>query len=286
MERSRLLTLSQGPPTIHTAGPQRWNRRIRERGTLTRDPVSGLVSELVSGSKISSFLRGAENADMPEDFLERLRSVVGARELTHVTSLDPAKDLDLERTAELLLRRFHKANDVRAYELLVDLAAVRLADLAAQIARDLGLVDDPDELVVAFYEHLFVDVSSDGHRPPDTRFLARADAWMRECAESRVRDIALSSASDPAGAVHWGADGRPTVPSGSGAARTRATRVCFHRLDLPLRRALRARQVEDLAPSEIAEQFALSVQEVNALLLEALDRLDRAVEKELEGGSP
>ena len=109
---------------------------------------------------------------------------------------------------------------------------------------------------------------------------------MREHAETLVRDIALSSVSDPTSAVHWDSSGQPREMGGPSDAHARATRVCFHRLDLPHRRVLRASQVDGLGKHDIAKQLALPVNEVEALLLEAVDRLDRAVAKELEGGSP
>ncbi len=222
---------------------------------------------------------------MPEDFLERLREVVGDRELGGIKSLDVTDDLQLERAAELLRRRFRTMHDVRAYELLVDLAADRLMVLAVRIARDLGLAVDPEELIIAYFEFLFADVAPDGTSHDGARFLLHADAWMRECAEARVRDIALSEATDPVGPVHWGDDALPRESPGPEAALERATHVCFHRLDLPLRRVLRAHQVEGLTAPQIAHEFDMKEREVDELLLDAAERLDRAVRQELEGGA-
>ncbi len=221
---------------------------------------------------------------MQEDFLERLHDVFGASEVPGLPELNVDDDLQLERAADLLVRRFQATSDIAAYELLVDLAGRRLSRLAAQIARDIGLAEDPDELVVAFYEALFVDVAPLRDDAPG--FLTRADSSMRSQAETRVRDIALSRVSDPTGPVRWDADGKPQLLDGPAEIHARATHICLHRLDLPHRRVLRASQMDGLGNEEVAKELSIPVADVESLLLEAMERLDQAIEKELEGGSP
>ena len=218
---------------------------------------------------------------MPENFLERVRKVVGETALPDLSELDRSNDLHVDRAAMALFRKFKQTDGMDAYELLVDLAVDRVAALAEDAARDLGLMEAADELVERFFESLFIDLTP---APPESAsFLRMASDALREAAESRVRDIALSSAHDPEGAVLW-EDGVPKVLADDGALHTRATRICYHRLDVPYRRILRAREVERMTPKEIATLMVLSPDEVDALLKEAEQRLAEAVDRELNGG--
>src|SRR5262245_18859333 len=86
-------------------------------------------------------------AEMPENFLERVRQVAGAPVLPDLAALDLGNDLHVDRAAGALLQRFQAADDVEAFKLLLELTADRLGLLAEEIAREQGLVEPPDTLV-------------------------------------------------------------------------------------------------------------------------------------------
>jgi len=225
---------------------------------------------------------------MPESFLERVRQAAGAPVLPDLTELDLSNDLHVDRAASALLQRFQAADDVAAFRLLLELTADRLAALAEEAAREQGLAEPADALVAAFVEGLFVDVSP---AAGPGSFLARAAAAMRTEAETLVRDIALSDIALD-GHHHHGArlDGHAAKARKARKARKediqRATRVCFHRLALPYRRALRAKEVEGLAPPAIAQRLAMTPQDAEALIEEAETALAAALERALGGDAP
>lgn len=218
---------------------------------------------------------------MPEPFLERIRQIVGAEALPDLAQLDRTNDLHVDRAATALLRHFLRTNAVPAFELLVDLTVDRVAELAAGVARDQGLLEPGDELAEAFFAHLFTQVG--GEPPEAASFLRLSVDRMAGEAEARARDLALRRASDPEGPVLW-ENGAPRLEGGEDGLHGRATRICFHRLDLPHRRALRARDVDGWTVDQIAELLEVPAADARELLAEADRRLHDAIERELGGG--
>ncbi len=218
---------------------------------------------------------------MPDNLLERIQKTVGVDVLPDVAGLDRRNDLHVDKVAAALHRHFLASDDVEAWKLLCDLTEERLRGLAREVIRELGLLEDPDELVVRFFESLFVDVRPRGVATES--FLKSARNAMSADAESWVRDIALSSADDPESPAVW-EDGHRQIPDAD--RHQRATRICFHRLDQPYRRALRAKDVDNLTHEEIASRLTLTTHEVEELLSEATLRLTEAIERELDGGRP
>ena len=218
---------------------------------------------------------------MPESFLERVRKAVGAPVLPDVSEIDRDNDLHVDWAASALVQHFKKTDDIEAYRLLVDLTVERLTELAERVLQEEGLAESADELVVNYFESLFVDLGSS--RSEGSTYLGQTAEKLRVDAEIRVRDIAMSGVSDPEGAVMWD-DGRVATPVKEADLRTRATRICFHRLDLSYRRVLRAKEIQGLSTAEIADQMSLPLDETKALLHEAELRLAEIVEEEMKGG--
>jgi hypothetical protein len=219
---------------------------------------------------------------MADSFLERVRRVAGDGALQDLGELDLSNELHVDRAATALLSSFRKDDDVEAFTLLVDLTQDRLAALAGDVARELGLAEDSGQLVVNFFEGLFVDLSaSDG----STAFLGQTAAKMRENAEAWIRDMALADPhADPDIPRSWD-DGQAQPRPPQADLLARVTRVCFHGLDLPFRRALRARDVEGLSPAEVGQRLELSPADAERLLGDATVRLAEAIDRSMKGGA-
>ncbi len=210
---------------------------------------------------------------MPSDLLERLRRLIGETALPDLTALDPTDERHVVRAGRLLVRRLASTGDLATYELLVDVSSSRLSQIATRVARDAGLANDPRELVAAWFEHLFSGGAASCAEAPG--YLDHAADWMSWHAESLVRDMALSELDDVA-----------VSPDSTGTheeIRERAISIAFHRLSLPDRRALLTLQARGFQPDDAADDLGLSASESSALLVEAMDRMNRTLER-VEGG--
>jgi DNA-directed RNA polymerase specialized sigma24 family protein len=212
---------------------------------------------------------------MVQNYLERVRGVLGASALPDLDRLDRQNEHDLNRAAEALVERFREQDDAEAFHVLVDLTADPLAQRATAIARDLGLAEDSDRLVINALERMFVDLRPSAD--PCSSFLSDTTYRMREDAEAWIRDIALSSVHEPDDAVAWDARRYEPLAALSDPA-TRAKRICFHRMDAVLRQVLRARDIDGMPTSEIAERLAVPYGRAESLLVEASKRLQWAVD--------
>lgn len=214
--------------------------------------------------------------------LERIREVVGSDALSDLAALDVSDDLQVDRAAAALLKRFHDADDVAAFRLLVELTSDRLAALSEGLAAELGLGTDAYELVTNFFSRLFINLKPRDQAP--LHFLVAAVEKLKVDAETIIRDLALGEVPDPEEPTIC-EDGKPKAHNNAEALVAHATRIGFHRLDLPYRRVLRAKDTAGLSTSDIANELGVSFVEVEELLQTARERLARAIDDVLKGPS-
>lgn len=205
-----------------------------------------------------------------ESLPERLARIAGSDVSPALRDFDPADPLQVDDAARVLLSRLSGESAGEAFTLLTELTVKHVSDLACDVARQVGLVMDTDDLVATFYSRLLVDLRP---RVEVHHFLKLAHDWLREEAEAWVRDYACTELPRPDGAR--AADTYDEV-----------VRVCFHRLDLPARRLLRAAEVEGLDNGAIARTFSITPEEAADQLGRARMRLAEAIEDALEGGHP
>lgn len=249
----------------------------------------------------------------PDDLSREIERLAGRDALPSSGRFDPANPLHVDRAAGALLDRFFDGSDPAAFQALVSLTFPHLQRSALAITRECGLAMPAESLVAEHMSRLFVDLEPDARsRAGGAHFLGASDLAMRADAEARTARFAESplqvlaalaeDTSDPvdAGALlrlrHGSAAGN--VAEGAGladlsagtAARlpgpSRGNRAshqaqallstAFHRLPLLQRRALLARDVDDLPLPEVAAAVGLGQNQIASLLVEA--RLQLAAE--------
>lgn len=217
-----------------------------------------------------------------DGFHRRLQSAVHDERLGN---LDLRLPENVNLAAHILFERFRRSDDARLFDLVLELTEPFLRKSARRIARQLGWALDPDELVVNFFSHLFVDPSK---RMPDTEhFLDAADEALRDEAESLVSQVARLVIDEEHGA-------RPrlyTGPMPDAVAKLktpfeRVVAVCFHRMPLDQRRVLRALDVEQLDINAAALALGTPAPELRHLESQARQSLALALSQatEPEGG--
>ena len=130
-----------------------------------------------------------------EELNRRLRETPDTAELLEGERLDPSNDLQIDRLAEKLLRRFREENARSAYELLVELTSERLAKAAIAITRDVAVAVEPKHLVIGLFTELFTDLRTGV--PPERHFLAAAQERMKALAEEMVGRLARTVVAEP-----------------------------------------------------------------------------------------
>ncbi len=218
---------------------------------------------------------------MTDERLERIRAVTGSDVLPDLNALDLANDLHVDQAAAALLRRFRAVDDANAFQLLVELTTERLAAIASDIAVELGLGADAFDLVKNLFSRLFLDLSSPENVP--LHYLADSAEKLRVDAETMIRDLALGEVPDPEEPMLW-QDGQAREQD-TEAMVAQAARIGFHRLDLPFRRVLRAKDTEGLNTSDIAIRLGVPFADVEELLQSARERLARVIDDVLKGPS-
>lgn len=220
---------------------------------------------------------------MADGGLERIREMLGADALSDLSALDLSVDLQVDRAAAALLKRFREEDDAAAFRLLVDFTSDRLATIAQDIAADLGMGTNSYDLVTNFFSRLFIDLSPREKVP--LHFLASAAEKLEEDAETVIRDLALSEVPDPEEPTVWQDGSQQEKQNHTEAMVAHAARIGFHRLDQTYRRVLRAKDISGLSTSDIATQQGTSYAEMEALLQTARERLARAIDDVLKGPS-
>ncbi|GJM22033.1 MAG: hypothetical protein DHS20C15_19480 [Planctomycetota bacterium] len=198
-------------------------------------------------------------------------------------NLDLRLPENVDIAARILLARFQSEDEPRLFDLLLELTEPFLRESARQVARQVGLALDPDELVVAFYSHLFIDPEK---RLPDTpTFLSDSTEALRDEAQQLVSQVARLVIDEEEGA-------RPrlyTGPLPDAVAKLqtpyqRVVAVCFHRLPLDERRVLRALDVEQLSINTTALALGTPAPQVRSLESQARQGLALALSQVTEGG--
>jgi len=92
-------------------------------------------------------------------------------------AFDLRNELHIDLAAGWLLRRFREADDAEAFTALVELTRPALHLIARQVARQLAMALDPEDLVATFFARLFTDVRK--RQPLVRRFLGLARTAMR-----------------------------------------------------------------------------------------------------------
>jgi len=248
-----------------------------------------------------------------DDLSREIERLAGRGAIPDDGRLDPHNPLHVDRAARALLERFFEGNDADAFRALVSLTFPLLHRAARAVTREAGLAVPAESLVADHMARLFTDLEPDARgRAGGAHFLGAADLAMRADADARAARFAQSplqvlaalaeDASDPvdAGALlrlaSGSAAGNVAAQAGlatlsaaegprlAGPARGgRASHLAqgllstaFHRLPLLQRRALLAREVDDLPLPEVAVAVGVGQNQIASLLVEA--RLQLAAE--------
>jgi RNA polymerase sigma-70 factor (ECF subfamily) len=198
-------------------------------------------------------------------------------------AFDVRNELHLDLAAGCLLRRFREADDAEAFTALVELTRPPLHHIARQVARQLAMALDPEDLVATFFARLFTDVRK--QQPLVRRFLGLARTSMRNDALNQLRQFKRAQArhaiwgrqglfdkwADPAAQ----ADDREQVAvlRRLGTVFLCVVNQCFHELPERDRRVLLAREMDGLSYDEIAEALGLPRAQVGMILKRARQHL-------------
>jgi RNA polymerase sigma factor (sigma-70 family) len=198
-------------------------------------------------------------------------------------AFDPRNELHLDLAAGWLLARFREADDAEAFSALVELTRPQLHQIARQVARQLAMALDPEDLVATFFARLFTDVKK--RQPVVRRFLGLAHTAMRNDALNQLRQFKRAQArhaiwgrqslfdkwADPARA----ADDREQVAvlRRLGTVFLCVVNQCFHELPERDRRVLLARELDALSYDEIAGALLLPRSQVGMILKRARQHL-------------
>jgi hypothetical protein len=225
----------------------------------------------------------------PDSIGKRLEAIAGAGALPAGLAFDPSRPKHVDRAARPLLERFHAENDGVAFALLVEISRPLLEGAAHQITRDLGLAQDPRELVTAHLGRLYVDLRQPPHIPES--FVDHALAAMDDDARGRVQSLAgrvsegaparaasplrnpASSAAKAASAAAFAAADKRPAAERLAAHFAAIVSASFHALDEADRRILIALDVDRLSYAEIAETFGIYQDEVAQRIVETRGRL-------------
>jgi len=208
---------------------------------------------------------------------------------------DLRNELHVDLAAGWLLRRFREADDAEAFTALVELTRPALHLIARQVARQLAMALDPEDLVATFFARLFTDVRK--RQPLVRRFLGLARTAMRNDALNQLRQFKRAQARH----AIWGrqslfekwADPALQAEQKEQAAVLRrlglfflcVVNQCFHELPERDRRVLLAREMDGLSYDEIADALSLPRAQVGMILKRARQHLaDRIGESFARGG--
>jgi DNA-directed RNA polymerase specialized sigma24 family protein len=245
----------------------------------------------------------------PEELSREVERLAGRDALPTDGPLDPSNPLHVDRAAGKLLDRFFTHNDPAAFEALVELALPLLSRAALAITRDLGLAVPADSLVGEHMARLFVDLAPDARtRAGGAHFLAAAARAMEEDATAKVRafaasplavlealaeahadpvdvaallrlrtDSAAGNVAEAAGMAGLAPGDGPRLAGGRGSTASRLAQAllstAFHRLERLQRRALLAREVDDLPLPDVAAAVGVGQNQIASTLVEARLRL-------------
>jgi DNA-directed RNA polymerase specialized sigma24 family protein len=246
----------------------------------------------------------------PDDLSREVERLAGREALPGDGALDTNNPLHVDRASAALLKRFFTDNEPEAFEALVAVAYPLLSRAARDVTREVGLAVPPDSLVGEHMAHLFIDVAPDARtRAGGAHFLAAAARAMGVDAQQKVTAFAQSplavlaalegAAADPVDApallrlASASAAGNvaqtaglaglspadtprlPGTPRGGSASRLAQALLstAFHRLDRLQRRALLAREVDDLPLPDVAVAVGVGQNQVASTLVEARLRL-------------
>jgi len=198
-------------------------------------------------------------------------------------AFDARNELHLDLAAGWLLRRFREADDTEAFTALVELTRPPLHHIARQVARQLAMALDPEDLVATFFARLFTDVRK--QQPLVRRFLGLARTSMRNDALNQLRQFKRAQARH----AIWGRQGlfdKWADPAAQADDREQAAVLrrlgtvflcvvnqCFHELPERDRRVLLAREMDGLSYDEIAEALDLPRAQVGMILKRARQHL-------------
>ena len=198
-------------------------------------------------------------------------------------TFDTRNELHLDLAAGFLLRRFREADDAEAFTALVELTRPPLHHIARQVARQLAMALDPEDLVATFFARLFTDVRKP--QPLVRRFLGLARTSMRNDALNQLRQFKRAQARH----AIWGRQGlfdkwadpaaqaddkeQAAVLRRLGTVFLCVVNQCFHELPERDRRVLLAREMDGLSYDEIAEALGLPRAQVGMILKRARQHL-------------
>jgi len=212
-------------------------------------------------------------------------------------SFDLRNELHVDLAAGWLLRRFREADDAEAFTALVELTRPPLHQIARQVARQLAMALDPEDLVATFFARLFTDVRK--RQPLVRRFLGLARTSMRNDALNQLRQFKRAQArhaiwgrqslfekwADPAEQADHNEQAQ--VLRRLGTVFLCVVNQCFHELPERDRRILLARETEGLSYDEIAEALGLPRAQVGMILKRARQHLaDRIGQSFARSGRP
>lgn len=245
----------------------------------------------------------------PEDLSREVERLAGRDALPSDGPLDPDNPLHVDRAAAALLDRFFRDNDPDAFTTLVELTLPLLGRAALGITRDLGLAVPADSLIGEHMARLFVDLAPDARtRSGGEHFLAAAVRGMEEDASAKVTAFAASplavlealadahadpvdvpallrlrdgsaagNVAEQAGLAGLSPGDGPRLSGARGSSASRLAQAllstAFHRLDRLQRRALLAREVDDLPLPDVAAAVGVGQNQIASTLVEARLRL-------------
>jgi DNA-directed RNA polymerase specialized sigma24 family protein len=244
-----------------------------------------------------------------DDLSREVERLAGRDALPSDGPLDPANPLHVDRAAAALLDRFFANNDPEAFEALVELSLPLLGRAALSITRELGLAVPADSLIGEHMARLFVDLAPDARsRAGGDHFLAAAARAMETDAAARITAFADSplavlealaeahadpvdvpallrlrtgtaagNVAETAGLADLSPADGPRLAGQRGGTASRLAQAllstAFHRLDRLQRRALLAREVDDLPLPDVAAAVGVGQNQIASTLVEARLRL-------------
>lgn len=198
-------------------------------------------------------------------------------------AFDRRNELHLDLAAGWLLHRFREADDIESFSALVELTRPQLLHIARQVARQLAMVLDPEDLVATFLARLYTDVRKP--QPLVRRFLGLAHTAMRNDALNQLRQFKRAQARH----AMWGRQGlfetwvdparqaddreQDAVLRRLGTVFLCVVNQCFHELPERDRRVLLAREVDGLSYDELAQVLELPRGQVGMILKRARQHL-------------